>query len=683
MRNALRSLFAVAVCDLVLFAGAALGQSPDPASAAGAGLGDTPPSLESVSRAIAVTASRLRFLQRENGTWDTRLTFDDAYGAMSIIALNYLEVPGVQVDHEALAERYISRMHPDGGFATTPGDPPSKGGSSFILLALTTIRDRGVSPGLRARLDAAIVKTEHFIAHGSTHVEVESPIVSQLADLLWDTVYPDRSDRMANGLLEAPRALAFVSTHGPRLLGAPLLAHLEPLVGLLKAQQSHAQNPASRWLDKRLGSPSAERALERKLLASQEPDGGWWYCTMSTALNVIALKRQGHKTDGPVMAAAVAYLLASRWYENGVLLESHNGSDLWDTALIVQRLRHATGQRPENFQSLVMPAILAASKDGKYSFSSGGKVPDNDDTAIALATLSDAVNAIPGNLREPVIARIRASTARLLEEKQWDGGFATWGGPVGVSYGGNPPNATNSVLFDAAAPGITSRVLIALSAARRSGALSADLEAGVRTAEKHGLHYLRNSASDNGTWWSRWLLGRLPAFESVPTWMRTQGVTPDDPLFRRGREFLLERQNADGGWGETAAADRDIRAAGRGPSTPVQTALAVVGLIAMSDGDDALARERVQRGIAYILSQGRNGDWSSGRPLATLTSGLSYYEAPEWENAGVLTALRIYEDYARMGPEAAVSRYILGEPGAPETRLAALGAQSAARSFID
>lgn len=666
----------IAVCGVVSFAGAAVGQTQrltagpsvqvaiadrQPTNAPAIQLPDGSGDSPQVAGALAATAIRLRSLQQGNGTWNTRLTFDDAYGAMTIVALNYLEVPGVQADHEVLAGRYIARMHVNGGFSLTPGDPPSKGGTSLILLALSSIRDRGVSDGFRAYLDAAIARAEHFIAHARAHPEVESPLLTRLSDLMWDTIYPERSDRTGNWPLHAPLALGFVSLGGPKALGAPLLSHSEPVNGLLAAQQSQAQNAGARWADGLLGGAGARRALEKKILDAQEPNGAWWYSTISTALNVIALKRQGHKVEGPVIGPAVAYLLASRRYENGILIEDHNQSDLWDTAQFALRLRHATGRQLDDLESRVIPEILAASVDGSYSFSLGGRIPDNDDTAIALALLSGSVHGISGDLRKSVIARIRASTARLVEEQQWDGGFATWGGPVGVSFGDQTPDSTNSVVFDAAAPGITSRILIALSAAERSGVLSAELAEKARRAQVSGMYYLRNSASGNGTWWSRWVMGRLFAFESVPTWMRSRGVTARDPLFRGGRKFLLDHQNPDGGWGETAAADRDIRAAGRGRSTPAQTAVAVIGLIAMTDEGDSVARRSIDRGVAYILSSGTNGDWSSGLPMATAITGLMYYEAPEWENLGVLSALRVYQDYVSVGPRAAVDRYVLGE----------------------
>jgi len=88
--------------------------------------------------------------------------------------------------------------------------------------------------------------------------------------------------------------------------------------------------------------------------------------------------------------------------------------------------------------------------------------------------------------------------------------------------------------------------------------------------------------------------------------LRTIGETPDAPHVRRAVAWLHAHQNADGGWGETLASYDDETLAGRGVSTPSQTAWALLGLLAgTNDVDDA-----VVRGIDHLLATQRaDGGW--------------------------------------------------------------------------
>jgi len=81
----------------------------------------------------------------------------------------------------------------------------------------------------------------------------------------------------------------------------------------------------------------------------------------------------------------------------------------------------------------------------------------------------------------------------------------------------------------------------------------------------------------------------------------------------RGGEWLRSIQNADGGWGESCASyDNGIFTAG--PSTPSQTAWAILGLIAGGDAGSL----SVQHGIEYLLeTQCPDGSWDE--ELATGT----------------------------------------------------------------
>ena len=71
---------------------------------------------------------------------------------------------------------------------------------------------------------------------------------------------------------------------------------------------------------------------------------------------------------------------------------------------------------------------------------------------------------------------------------------------------------------------------------------------------------------------------------------------PAQPYVRRALAFLKSRQNEDGGWGETCDSYADPSLAGRGPSTPSQTAWALLALLA---GEDVLSPEAV-RGVDYL-----------------------------------------------------------------------------------
>ena len=73
----------------------------------------------------------------------------------------------------------------------------------------------------------------------------------------------------------------------------------------------------------------------------------------------------------------------------------------------------------------------------------------------------------------------------------------------------------------------------------------------------------------------------------------------------RAGEWLRSIQNADGGWGESCAS-YDNGCFTAGPSTPSQTAWALMGLIAGGDAGSL----SVQHGIEYLLeTQQADGSW--------------------------------------------------------------------------
>src|SRR5204863_8500687 len=89
------------------------------------------------------------------------------------------------------------------------------------------------------------------------------------------------------------------------------------------------------------------------------------------------------------------------------------------------------------------------------------------------------------------------------------------------------------------------------------------------------------------------------------------GVEHQPQEFRKAVSWLVRIQNEDGGWGEDGASYKlDYRGYEKAPSTPSQTAWAVLGLIAGGEVD----HPAVERGIAYLARmQGSDGLWDEPR----------------------------------------------------------------------
>jgi squalene-hopene/tetraprenyl-beta-curcumene cyclase len=107
-------------------------------------------------------------------------------------------------------------------------------------------------------------------------------------------------------------------------------------------------------------------------------------------------------------------------------------------------------------------------------------------------------------------------------------------------------------------------------------------------------------------WYGRWGVNYIYGTWQVLVGLREVGVSPGDSRIRSAAQWLKNMQQADGGWGESAATYDHPELRGQGPATASQTAWALLGLIAADEGH----APAVRRGVAYLIStQQPDGSW--------------------------------------------------------------------------
>jgi squalene-hopene/tetraprenyl-beta-curcumene cyclase len=117
------------------------------------------------------------------------------------------------------------------------------------------------------------------------------------------------------------------------------------------------------------------------------------------------------------------------------------------------------------------------------------------------------------------------------------------------------------------------------------------------------------------------------------------GTDPLSAPIRRAVAWLVERQNADGGWGEDLRSYDDPSWAGRGASTPSQTAWALLALLAAGERG-----ESVERGVAFLVARQRpDGGWDEPQFTGTGFPGDFYIN---------------YHLYRIVWPISALGRYV-------------------------
>ena len=329
--------------------------------------------------------------------------------------------------------------------------------------------------------------------------------------------------------------------------------------------------------------------------------------------SVMALDVLGYAADHPLRAEALRHF-------NNLLVDDGERfffqpcfSPVWDTGIGAYALSQAGGDSSAARRAADWLLAREVRRKGDWSVKrpntepsgwafeySNEFYPDIDDTAMVTLALSQARSSNPAAQR----ACEERALNWLLAMQSGDGGWAAFDADNNWEFLNKVPFADHNAMLDPTCPDITGRVLEALAAH------GVDRN---RPAVRRGVEWLVRNQQADGSWYGRWGVAYIYGTCFALRGLAASGESDREAHVLRAGEWLRSIQNADGGWGESCASyDNGIFTPAE--STPSQTAWALLGLI--SGGDECSLS--VQHGIEYLLeTQGADGSWDE--ELATGT----------------------------------------------------------------
>ena len=393
--------------------------------------------------------------------------------------------------------------------------------------------------------------------------------------------------------------------------------HLEPLIPW-----------GMRW--------AAIRRAERWMLARLNGEGGLGAIFPAMVNAYEALDALGYAPEHPLRKTAkraIDLLLKDR---GEMTYCQPCVSPVWDTGLAAHALEEAGGAEEdvERALSWLMDRQLldepADWKEYRPDLVGGGWAfqyrndyyPDLDDTSMVAWVM---------HRRDPeaYAGRIERAAAWLAGMQSKNGGFAAFDADNTYYYLNEIPFADHGALLDPPTEDVTARcvALFALLGARHQKPL------------ERALDYLTREQRADGSWWGRWGCNFIYGTWSVLMALELAGVAPSDGRMRRAVAWLKSVQKEDGSFGETNDTYEDEALAGTGPSTPEQTAWALLGLMAAGEADS----DAVGRGVDWLLAcQDDNGLWDT-----------EWFNAPGFPRVFYLR----YHGYSHYFPLWAIARY--------------------------
>lgn len=378
--------------------------------------------------------------------------------------------------------------------------------------------------------------------------------------------------------------------------------------------------------------------LIKKLLKSQRPQGSYGGYTLATMLSNMAFEHYLHHAKSTkrhikirqAMKKGDLYLKEIN-FPNGKpnFLGTTCDGRFWDTALLGLALARS-GHSGKKLNNATEYLIANQSVNGGFPFGFDfWRDPDTDDTAEIMMLIQEVKG-------KETFALKKAFEFQINMQNRDDG----WGA-FAKNNNGNILSRRlakrfldSADLFDESSADVTGHVLEALG----------HYGFNIHNAKfvKKAVTYLRKDLAGRPMWQGRWGVNTIYGTNAAVVGLTSVGVPTTDDMIVNAANWLRQKQNTDGGFGETTLSYIDIDFAAIGVSTPTQTAWAITTLMYAGD----YKSDQVIRGIDYLLNEfEKHHKWIDQSIVGTGHPEIVYMDYPSYAYAFPLMTLAQYAKY--------------------------------------
>ena len=226
--------------------------------------------------------------------------------------------------------------------------------------------------------------------------------------------------------------------------------------------------------------------------------------------------------------------------------------------------------------------------------------PDVDDTAAVVLAM-DRHRREAGVAHQGLDAAISRATDWTLGMQSRGGGWGAFDADNTFHYLNHIPFADHGALLDPPTADVSGRCL----------AMLAQLGRGQEAPARQAVEYLLREQEADGSWYGRWGVNYVYGTWSALTALNAAGLDHQHGAMRRAVSWLLSRQNADGGWGEDGMSYPERGGTRPDPERPApssasQTAWGMLALMAAGEA----GHPAVERAAQWLLArQQADGGW--------------------------------------------------------------------------